>query len=165
MFVGGGGRAGDAAALISLDVLSLVCSERTTWPSGSYFSDWVGDLGHVDVGADLDPRLADADHAFHQALDPLLDAILDRRLGVGRRLAAHRGVVVRRKGLAVLVDDRDALGLQVRHRAGDQVSAPPAPGRWRAHAPPTPIVTEAVAWSALSWNNWRSGNTKWTLRR
>ena len=57
-----------APALFSLAFSSEVWVERTTWPSGSKFSSWSGDAGQVEVGGDLDPRLAGADDAFDQVL-------------------------------------------------------------------------------------------------
>ena len=78
-----------------------------------------GDVGHIDVGADVHSRLAGAHDALHEGLHLLGDALLDLGLAaVG--LGGHAGVATR-EGLGVLVDDRDAVGLQIRHRAGHQV--------------------------------------------
>ncbi len=61
------------------------------------------------------------DHALDHVLHGLADALLDGLpLGLGQ-LAGRAGVTAARQGLAVLVDDHDAVRLHVRHRAGDEV--------------------------------------------
>src|SRR5262249_25231787 len=76
----------------------------------------VGHPRHVDVGRHVHAGLAGADDAFDHRLHLLGDALLDLGLAaVG--LGGHARIAAG-QGLGVLVDDRDAVGLQVGHRAG-----------------------------------------------
>lgn len=118
------GRSGDAGVVVVLVFLAgrLGRALRTDHLTVGIEALFLG--GHavqVQLGGDVHARLARAQHALDHVLDGLGDAGLDLGLAVLGHLAGQALVAGRRQGLAVLVDDRDLLGLHVRHRRRDQV--------------------------------------------
>ena len=82
----------------------------------------LGDAVEVEIGRDLDPRVARPDHLGNDVLELLAQAPLVGHLAlVGNRAGLVLGGAVGEQA-AGLVDDRDALGLEPVDGRGDQVA-------------------------------------------
>ncbi len=84
---------------------------------------FLGRRGRVELGRDHDAGGARADNAFDDALQALAQAFLDLGLVLGARPVDGRVVLAADgQGVAAVIEQGHVVGLEVRHRAGNQVA-------------------------------------------